>query len=179
MKSAKSGTKWQKLTGFVGVARLRLAALQAQLKASKEHARLAKRKRKDAKEAYRRAKKEARLAKRAVAEAREILAQAEANLAKAPKPKPRAVHAPAKSTVKAASPAGFATQNKVKATSQAIRKAVKAPIAATGAAVEAIVQPAVHQNSASSLKQQPKAEETALLQPTPAQQNHYEQAPGN
>ena len=167
MKSAKSSTKWQKLTGAVGVARLRLVALQAQLRASKEHARLAKRRRKDAKEAYRRARKEARLAKRAVAEAREILAQAEANLAKAPKPKPGPVRAPAKSTVRSASPAALARQNKVKATSQASRNAVKPPLAASRAAVEAIVQPAVHQTLASSLNQPPKAGETALLQPTP------------
>lgn len=177
MKSAQSRTKWQKLTGLVGVARLRLAELQAQLKASKEHARLAKRKRKAAKEAHRRARKEARLAKRAVSEAREILAQAEANLAKAPKPKP--LHAPAKSTVRSASPADLATPSKVKVTSRAIRKVVKVPVAGTRAAVESSVQPIVHQTLASSLKQEQKAEQTALLQPPSNPTKHHEQAPGN
>jgi len=82
MKAPKSISTSRKLIHEIQLARLRLVKLENQWKSAREHARLAKRRRKEAKEAARRARKQAKLAKREVAEAKQVLAKAEKKLAR-------------------------------------------------------------------------------------------------
>ena len=83
MKTANSKTASQKLAGTVQMARLRVATAESEWKAAKEHARMARRRRKEVKLIARRAKKLARQAKAELAEARKALAEAEAKVASA------------------------------------------------------------------------------------------------
>ena len=86
MNTSRAEIDSRPLAGTVEIARLRVAAAEAQWKAAKERSRVAKRQRKEAKLVARRARNEAKQSKADLLEARKALAEAEGQLAQSDLP---------------------------------------------------------------------------------------------